>query len=190
MPPRIAPHQVVIIPVLRGEGDEAVMKAAADLKAQLKAKGIRVHLDDRDERTPTKMWDAIKKGVPLRIELGAREVAAGQLTHVRRDIGKDSKKTESVAEFVANIEATLDTMHNDLLARAQAALDARMTDVSTIAEMKSFFADETKSGFVRINYDCIKNNSEFEALKKDFSVTTRCLPFADGGKKVIVGRSY
>lgn len=190
MPPRIAPHQIVIIPVLKGEGDEAVLKAATDLKAQLKAKGIRVHLDDRDERTPTKMWDAIKKGVPLRVELGAREVAAGQLTHVRRDIGKDSKKTESVTDFVNGVEALMDAMHNDLLARAQTTMDARMTDVANLAEMRAFFANEANMGFVRIDYDAIKGNAEFEAIKKEFSVTTRCLPFADKGKKVIVGRAY
>ncbi|NBX65709.1 MAG: proline--tRNA ligase [Proteobacteria bacterium] len=190
MPPRIAPQQVVIIPVLKGEGDDAVMKAADDLQKKLKAAGFRAHLDARDERTPTKMWDAIKKGVPIRVELGAREVAAGQLTHVRRDIGKDSKKTESVDAFIAGLPKLIDDMHNDMLARATKFTEANLFDVKDLAELRAFFADAGKSGFVRIDLAAIQNNPEFEAIKKEFSVTTRCIPFADAGRKVIVGRAY
>ena len=57
-------------------------------------------------------------------------------------------------------------------------------------DMRAFFADETKAGFVRIDAEAIVDNPAFEAIKKDFAVTPRCKPFADGGKKVLVGRSY
>ena len=190
MPPRIAPYQMVIIPVLKGEGDDTVMAAARDLQKQLKGMGIRVHLDARDERTPTKMWDAIKKGVPVRIELGAREVAEGKLTHVRRDLGRDSKKTEAVADFIGGAQKLLDAMQADMFARAKAFRDSHIFDIATMDEMKAFFADANKVGFVRIDADAIVDSPAFEAIKKEFSVTPRCLPYADNGKKVIVGRSY
>lgn len=189
MPPRVASHQVVIIPVLKGEDDEAVTDAAENLAKRIKAAGIRVHVDTRDMRTPDKMWDAIKKGVPIRVELGAREVAAGTLTHVRRDLGRDSKKTESIDAFVTGLPALLDTMQSDMLARARKFMNERIFDVKTLDEMRAFFADERKIGFVRIDTGAI-NDPQFEAIKKEFSVTPRCMPFADKGQKVLVGRSY
>lgn len=190
MPPRIAPIQIAIIPVLRGEGDDVVMAAAHDLKVKLKAMGIRAHLDDRDERTPTKMWDAVKKGIPLRVELGVREVAAGELTHVRRDIGKDSKKTENVATFLENVQGILDSIHEAMYAKAVAFQATNTIDVSSLEELRAFFTDESRKGFARVDYAVIKDNADFEAMKKEFSVTTRCLPFADKGEKVLVARAY
>lgn len=190
MPPAVAPYQIVIIPVLKGEGDDAVLAAAKSLQKSLKGLGLRVNLDARDERTPTKMWDAIKKGVPLRVELGAREVADGTLTHVRRDLGRDSKKTESQDAFLSNVHSILADIQTGMLNRARARMDARIFDVPDLAAMRAFFADDSKSGFVRIAATAIQNNPEFEAIKKDFAVTPRCLPFADGGRMVLVGRSY
>lgn len=99
MPPKVAPHQVVILPVIRDDDAGKVMAACEALAMKLKAKGIRVHVDATDRRTPDKMWDAIKKGIPLRVEIGARESGAGQVTHVRRDIGRDSKETCGADEF-------------------------------------------------------------------------------------------
>lgn len=190
MPPMIAPHQAVIIPVLKGEGDEAVLKAASDLAAKLKAKGLRVKLDDREMRTPDKMWDSIKKGIPLRIEIGGREAAEGNVTHVRRDIGKESKTTETVDAFVGNVDGVLKAIHDNLYKRAEDFQNGRIKDVSSVDEMRAFFKDESNVGFVRIDYSLIKGNDVMEGMKKDYAVTTRCLPHADKGQKVLVGRSY
>jgi len=190
VPPHIAPHQIIVIPVLKGEGDEAVLKAANDLSAKLKAKGIRVKIDDREMRTPDKMWDSIKKGVPLRIELGAREVAEGKLTHVRRDIGKESKTTEAVDDFVNKAQDVLQTIHDDLYKRALDFQNSHIKDVASVDEMRAFFADEANLGFVRIDYNLIKGTDVMKKMKEDYSVTTRCLPHADKGQKVLVGRSY
>ena len=189
MPPQIAPQQIVIIPVLKGEGDEAVLDACAKLAARIKAAGVRVQVDTRDERTPTKMWDAIKKGVPLRIEMGAREVAEGKLTHVRRDIGRDSKKTETVDEFIANMPGILSKMHDDMLARARKFMDERVTDVKSLDDLRAFFKNEANGGFARMDLGVI-DAAGFEAVKKDLSLTTRCMPFTDKGTKVLIGRAY
>lgn len=190
MPPMIAPQQVVIIPVLKGEADDAVFKACADLCTKLKAKGIRVKVDDREMRTPDKMWDSIKKGIPLRVEIGGREAAEGTVTHVRRDIGKESKKTETADAFAANVQGILQDIHDSLYKRALDFQNSHIKDVASVEEMRAFFADVGNLGFVRIDYDLIKGNDVMKKMKEDFSVTTRCLPHEDAGKKVLVGRAY
>jgi prolyl-tRNA synthetase len=190
MPPMVAPTQVVIIPVIKADEDPAVMNAANDLAAKLKAQGLRVKVDDRNMRTPDKMWDSIKKGIPLRIEIGAREVAEGKLTHVRRDIGKESKTTETTEEFLGNVKNVLKAVHDNLYQRALDFQNGNIKDVSSVDEMRAYFADEKNIGFVRIDYSAVKDGGVMDAMKKDFAVTTRCLPHADKGQKVLVGRSY
>ena len=87
LPPKIAPYQIVIIPIMTEQND-----FAKDVAEKLQAVGIRVLVDDSDARSPDKMWKWIKKGVPLRVEIGAREADDNTATITRRDIGKDSKK--------------------------------------------------------------------------------------------------
>lgn len=188
MPPKIASQQVVILPVLRGEADANVFKSCADLCTALKSKGIRVKVDDRDMRTPDKMWDAIKKGIPLRVEIGAREAEAGQVTHIRRDIGRDSKETCGMDEFVNKAQGILDQIQKGLLDRARTFMNTHIFDVKSAGDVREFFKAE-KVGFVRMDA-ALLSDPAFESIKKEFSLTPRCLPFADEGRKVIVGKSY
>ncbi len=187
MPPKIAPWQVAIIPVIKDEG-AAVMESCEKLAARLKEKGIRCHLDRTDRRTPDKMWDAIKKGIPLRVEIGQREVDEGKLTHVRRDLGRDSKASCSVDEFVGKAQGILDEIQQSMFGRAKTFLTSNIHDVKTVKEAHDFFAAD-RPGFVRMDTALI-NDPAFEAVRKEFSVTPRCMPFADDGKKVVAGRSY
>lgn len=186
-PPRVAPYQVAIIPVIKDDG-AAVMEACKKLALRLKEKGIRAFLDESDRRTPDKMWDSIKKGIPLRIEIGQREVDEGVLTHVRRDIGRDSKATCPVDEFVSKAQAILDEIQAALLARAEEFMRARIFDVKSAAEAREFFAAD-KIGFVRMDAKLL-DDPALDAVRKEFSVTPRCLPFEDEGQKVVMGRSY
>lgn len=188
MPPKVAPQQVVILPVIRDEDAGKVMVACEALAMKLKAKGIRVKVDDRDMRTPDKMWDAIKKGVPLRVEIGAREAGVGQATHVRRDIGKDSKETCSADEFVNKAQGILDVIQKGLFDRAQKFLSGHVFDVKSVDEAKEFFKAD-KTGFVRMDA-ALLDDPGMDAVRKEFSVTPRCLPFADEGRKVVIGKSY
>ncbi|MBU0799565.1 MAG: proline--tRNA ligase, partial [Alphaproteobacteria bacterium] len=188
VPPMIAPYQVAIIPVVRDEGGTAVMAACETLVKRLKEKGVRAQMDKSDRRTPDKMWDAIKKGVPLRVEIGQREVDEGVLTHVRRDIGKDSKVTCSVDEFVGGVDKILATMQSDILERARTFRDERIFDVKDLNEVRDFFKAE-KVGFLRMD-SALLTHDDREKVFKEFSVTPRCLPFADEGRKVIIGKSY
>ena len=187
-PPKIAPYQVAIIPVTKGDNAAAVMAYCETLVAWLKDKGLRVYMDKTDRRTPDKMWDAIKKGVPLRVEAGGREVEAGQVTHVRRDLGRESKTTCSMDEFVAQAHGILELIQSGLYKRAEGFLNDNITDVPSLDDMKDFFAVE-RPGFVKIAADEIEKEA-FQPITKEFAVTSRCLPFADEGQTVIVGRAY
>jgi prolyl-tRNA synthetase len=190
MPPKLAPYQVGILPIIHDEADKPKILAFCDkIQKDLIAKGVSAKTDKSDQRTSDKMWASIKKGVPVRLEVGAREIAEGQLTYTRRDLGKDGKKKVSVDEFMNTIEGVLAQMQKDMLERARQKMRGMITDIKTLKEMREFFAAD-KPGGVRLDYKLIQNSDEFESIKKDFSVTPRCLPFEDNGQKVIVAKAY
>ncbi|MFP4098200.1 MAG: proline--tRNA ligase [Alphaproteobacteria bacterium] len=189
MPPRVAPHQVIIIPIARDGQDVGALNDYIDrLYKKLKDSGIRAHVDGRDMRTPDKMWNAIKKGVPVRVEIGQREMEEGMLTHVRRDLGRSSKTTSTIEAFVTGLPAILDDIHNTMLERARSFRDAHMRDVSDLKDMKAFFANGN-IGFVRVPVS-VMNSDGYADIMKEYSLTTRCIPFADGGDMVIIGKAY
>lgn len=190
MPPKLAPYQVGILPIIHDEADKPKILAYCDkIQKDLAAKGVIAKTDKSEARTSDKMWASIKKGVPVRLEVGAREIAEGQLTYTRRDLGKDGKKKVSVDEFLGSIESVLMQMQADMLERARKKMNAMITDIKTLREMRDFFAAD-KLGGVRLDYTLIQNSAEFDAIKKEFSVTPRCLPFENNGQKVIVAKAY
>jgi prolyl-tRNA synthetase len=189
MPPRIAPQQVVIIPVVRDDGSApALTDYCRQVAAKLKAKSIRVHVDDSEERTPAKMWSAVKKGVPVRIEIGGREMEQGTLTYIRRDLGKDSKQTVSVDEFVNGAEVVLDAMHMALFEKAKKMRDENITDLKNLDELREFYK-KGGFGFARLDAALI-DDPAYEKIKSDLSLTSRCLPLVDDGKKILIGKAY
>ncbi|MCC7305196.1 MAG: proline--tRNA ligase [Alphaproteobacteria bacterium] len=189
MPPRVAPRQVVIIPILRDDSDAGkILEYCRALKAKLKERNIRAHVDDTDARTPDKMWSAIKKGVPLRVEIGGREMETGQLTFIRRDIGKDSKKTVTVDEFVNAAGGVLDEIHKALFERAKAFRDGHIHDVKDMKQVEEFYKGNGE-GFVRADAAILKDTA-WEKTKGAHSLSARCLPLSDDGKKVIIGKAY
>lgn len=188
MPPRIAPHQIIILPVVKDDTAEAVNNFCADLRDKLKAKGFRVKLDDRDLRTADKMWDAVKKGIPLRVEIGAREMEAGELTHVRRDIGRDSKTTMPVEAFMNDAQKILDTIHDDMLARQRKFRDDNTHDATSVAEVESFYT-EGKTGFMRVPVALLKDEA-LAAVMTKHSLSTRNMPLTDKGEKVLLAKAY
>jgi prolyl-tRNA synthetase len=180
LPPAIAPHQVVIIPILP-EQNEYAHKVAKQLK------GIRVLVDDSDSRSADKMWKWIKKGAPVRIEVGANEVNDETITLTRRDIGKSSKETIPAKGADAHIRKLLTAIQSDLLKKSQ-ELNARMTHhVKDVAELKKELAKGT-IGFFRLPYS-MTLAPEFEALMEEFKISRRCLDDADP-TYVFVAKSY
>ncbi len=190
MPPKLAPYQVGILPIIRDDADKPkILEFCDKIRKELIAKGVTARTDTSDQRTSDKMWAAIKKGVPVRLEIGAREIAEGQLTYTRRDLGKEGKNKVSVEDFMESIRGVLDQMQKDMLERARQKMNAMVIDVKSLKEMRDFFA-ANKTGGVKIDYALIQNSDEFDAIKKEFAVTPRCLPFVDKGQKVIVSKAY
>jgi prolyl-tRNA synthetase len=187
MPPKIAPYHVAIIPIVKDDGG-AVIEHCRQLASRLKGQGIKVHLDISDARSSDKMWAAIKKGIPLRVEIGQREMDEGKLTYLRRDLGKDSKATVTGDEFCATVQKVLDTMQADMLKRSRDFTRANIFDMKTLADVDAFFKDD-KAGFCRIDKN-LAEGTEFQKLKTTHAVSQRCLPFEDDGQKVLVGKSY
>ncbi len=189
MPPRIAPYQIVIIPIIRQESDkEKIMSYISDISSKLINAGISCHIDDKEERVPNKMWDAIKKGVPIRVEIGLREADEKNLTHVRRDIGRDSKETCSAEEFINKAESILDAIHDNMFNTAKERMENRVIELSNLEKIKEFFAS-TNQGFVKMPIELL-DDEKFTEIRKEFMVTPRCKPFSDERKKVIIGKSY
>lgn len=189
MPPRLAPIQVMILPITKGEETAAVYEFADKLAARLKAMGVRAQIDKSDARAPDKMWSAIKKGIPLRVEIGDREVAEGKLTHTRRDLGRSSKASCSVDEFIGTVQGILDAIHTNMYETAKAKTRARIYNATTLAELKDCFTDGRDLGFVRTPVELLEN-ADYQTFKKDNSLSSRCLPFEDEGRMVLIGKSY
>lgn len=189
LPPRIAPHQIVILPVVKDDTAEAVNAFCEKLRDQLKEKGFRVKLDDRDLRTPDKMWDAVKKGVPLRVEVGGREVENGELTFVRRDIGRESKTTLSVDEFLGKAQSVMDDIHDSMLTRQRKFRDDNTHDVKTVAEISEFYSNADNIGFLKAPIEILKDK-DLEKVMGDHGLSTRNMPFDSDGKKVLIAKAY
>ncbi len=189
MPPRIAPQQIVVLPIVRDDADEDRIFAYADkIVAALKAKGLKAHTDKREMRTPDKMWDAVKKGIPLRVEVGGREVDDEQVTHVRRDIGRESKTTQGLDDFVAEVEGILDAIHDNLFDRATKRMNDRITDIADLPALDAFF-DGDYDGFAKMDAAML-DATGMDAIMDKHKLTPRCLPLADEGKTIIIGKAY
>ena len=189
MPPRIAPDQMVILPVVKDDGTaDQVMDYCSKLAADLKEAGIRVKFDDRDMRTPDKMWDAIKKGIPLRIEVGAREMEVGEVTTVRRDVGRESKQTISVDQLVKDATKMLDEIHDDMLAASRKFRDDHTVNGESVSDVESFFK-AGKIGFVKVPTKLL-DDPALAPVMKEYSLSTRNMPFTDNGDTVLLAKAY
>ena len=187
LPPVIAPYQVVIIPIVRDDSADDLVKYAQKLADDLRDAGVRVLVDDSDMRAPDKMWKWIKRGVPLRVEIGAREMADGVITFTRRDLGKASKQTVAAAQFVSDAAGILKNIQRDMYDAAAARNKTMIHDVADLAALDSALA-AGRIGFFRIKYDltCV---AEFDALMEKYKITRRCLDDADPSY-VFVAKSY
>jgi prolyl-tRNA synthetase len=190
MPPMIAPYQVIILPFIKDDADTPkIMAACEDMRKALIKSGVSAQVDKTDARSSDKMWAAIKKGVPIRLEIGARELSEGKAVFTRRDLGKDGKAVVAIAEAPEAITKALQQMQKDMLERARARISGMIKDVSSLKEVDDLFTADHVGG-VRLDYSLIQGSAEFAALQEKHKITPRCLPFADGGKKVIVAKAY
>jgi prolyl-tRNA synthetase len=130
LPPDVATNQVVIVPVLAKGETEKVTKASRELFEELKAGGIRVHLDERDLRPGAKYYDWELKGVPLRLELGKRDIEKAKVTFVRRDTGE--KMLRDRTHVVRDVRSVLSLIAKEMLERAQKEMDSGIATVDSL----------------------------------------------------------
>ena len=170
LPPRIAPTQVMVIPVRQNV--EGVLDKAAEIRDTLKAAGLRVKMDDSEKSPGWKFSEQEMRGIPLRIELGPKDIEQGKAVIVRRDTRE--KITADIASLAETVKELLDTMHHDMLERARTHRENHTYEATTLDEFKKI-ADE-KPGFIKAMW-CGDQACE-DALKEEAGVTSRCMPFA------------
>ena len=183
LPPRIAPTQVIVIPVQMNK--EGVTEKAAELKDRLAAAGIRAKLDDSDRRPGFKFADCEMRGIPLRVELGPKDIAAEQCVLVRRDTRE--KIVCPLSALETTVAELLETIQKDMYDRAKEHRDAHTYDAETLDEMKDIVAKHP--GFIRAMW-CGDRACE-DRIKEEAGITSRCIPFHQvkvGEKCVCCGR--
>jgi prolyl-tRNA synthetase len=171
LPPRVAPYQVVIVPIPRGNWKETVLPRAEAIRDELTAKGVRVKLDATEENSPGwKFAEWELRGVPLRLEIGPKDIEKAQVFSARRDTR--AKASIPMAELAARVPALLDEIQSALLTRAIEFRREHTTEVSTWEEFKE--AMEGRPGFV-IAHWCGSADCE-AAIKAETQATLRNIP--------------
>jgi prolyl-tRNA synthetase len=189
LPPRVAPQQVVIVPIFREDDPGDVLQAAAAVADELRAAGVRVRVDDRPEHRPGfKFNECELKGVPLRLEIGARDLAGAAVTVARRDSG--DKQQIPLDRVAARVGELLGDVQTSLFRAARDEQERRtLRDPSSYHEMVEYLRDA--GGFVAASW-CGRRECEVR-VKDESSATIRCLPLADeaaqAGTCVCCGRT-
>ncbi|MFR8079870.1 MAG: proline--tRNA ligase [Christensenellales bacterium] len=169
LPPKIAPVQVVIVPVAMHK--EGVLEKANELYDALKAAGLRVELDDRDQSPGWKFNEWEMRGVPVRLEVGPRDIENGQVMLARRDTHE--KAATPMEGLEQSIQTLLEDIHKTMLHMATEHRDAHIFQASTMEEVRE--AVDTKKGFALSPW-CGERACE-EHVKDEYGITTRCMPF-------------
>ena len=169
LPPRIAPTQVMVVPIAQKR--EGVLEKANDIKDALAAAGFRVKLDDSDKSPGWKFSEQEILGIPARIEIGPKDIEAGQCVIVRRDTRE--KTVVPIEEAAAKLAEILDKEHEDMYNRAYEHLHSSLYEVTDYEEFKKTIAQ--KPGFVKAMW-CGDEACELK-IKEDTTATSRCIPF-------------
>lgn len=202
LPPRLAPHQLVVVPIARSDSEERarVMEASARVVQELSAT-VRVHLDDREEQTPGfKFTEWEVKGVPLRLELGPRDLEGDQAVLARRDrLGQEGKEEVPLADVAEAVARLLEEIQQELFARAQAFREENSHRPDSYAEMREIL--EESGGFHYAGW-CGSPDCEVK-IKEETQATIRVIPFdqpdevgpciycgEDGAEEAVFAKAY
>jgi len=177
LPPRIAPVQVVIIPIgMQDPRAPQVMEACEAIVKELLSMGVRASVDSRDNMSPGfkfNHWEV--RGVPLRIEIGPRDLDAGHATLAQRN--RKEKFTLPLSELTGKIPALLNDIHDQLLTEANDFRESRTVDVETFEEFKRLIPE--KPGFYRVWWDGSREDEN--RIQEETSATVRCIPLEQPG---------
>ncbi len=191
MPPRLSPQHVVVLPIIRNEEERpAIMAYCNEIAAGLRKqrycdRDVEVVVDSRDINAGDKGWGWVKKGIPVRAEVGPRDLASGSVFMARRDTGE--KRGVGKDDFIAGIAQVLEEIQQNLLARALEHRAKNTREIDDYAEFIRFFTPENKErpeahGGFAMSHWCDGTECE-DKINDDLSVTIRCIPFdrAAGG---------
>lgn len=196
VPPRIAPYQIIFIPLIKKNDDAAkIMAYIENIQAQLKNKTafgerLRTKVDSRDKASVDKVWEWVRKGAPMVCEIGARDIENGGLMIKERIFfgQPEGKKIQKTEEFVASVSERLEFLQNEMFKRAKERLESNIrTDIKTPEEFAAYFANSNewiedgkqgKVAFVRGKW-CA--DPATEELLKAMKITIRCIPFDQSG---------
>ncbi len=169
LPPAVAPTQVVVIPIAQHK--EGVLEAASALRDRLKAAGLRVGMDDSEQSPGWKFAQYEMKGVPVRVEMGPRDIENGECVLVRRDNGE--KTTVKLENLETAVREQLDALAKNLFDRALQNRENRTTACRTMDELRA--AVQSGAGFYKTMW-CGDRACE-EKLKEELEISSRCMPF-------------
>jgi len=185
LPPKVAPVQVIIIPIMFDKTKKEVRNKAEDIITILK-KDFRVEIDGRDEYTPGwKFNEWEMKGVPLRLEIGPKDLAKGQVMVVRRDTGEKMAVKEE--KLVETVEKLLNNIQENLFNKAKSFLQKNIREVSDYNKFKEVI--EKKRGLIK-TYWCGNKDCE-DKIKEETKASIRCIPFEQeeaSGKCICCGK--
>jgi prolyl-tRNA synthetase len=201
LPPRVASKQVVIIPIISKPEQEASILAYAEQVAQqlqqlsFHGRPLTVHIDRRDKRGGEKNWEWIKKGVPLRLEIGPRDMESQSVMLGRRDTSSKDKKSLKVEELIQQVPSILEDIQKNYFEQALAYREAHIyRNIENFEQLKAFFKPkneekpEIHGGFVLGKW-C--GDPATEDMLAELKVTIRCLPINQSGTKgrcILTGR--
>lgn len=183
LPPRLAPSQVVIMPIYRDESQrEEVLAYCKSLKSELNAQQyngqkVRVDIDDRDLRGGEKKWYHVKRGVPVRVEVGPKDIANGAAFVSRRDNGQNQSMPRT--DLVNTIGSLLQEIQDNLFQRALAMREANTIEITSEAQFREYFKPDdekgrsTGGGFANCWF---ASEEEVQGLLDELKVTIRCIP--------------
>jgi prolyl-tRNA synthetase len=189
LPPRIAPIQIVILPVTpKPDTREAVIDACEALAQTLRAQKfhdapIQVTVDRRDIAGGQRNWEWIKKGVPMRVEIGPRDIENRSVAVTRRDRGPKEKEFISKEEFIREVSERLQDIQDSLLSRATAHRNEHLVRLENEAAFREYFTPnnedkpETHGGFALMHW--AGSSEDEDRIQKELKVTIRCIPFGD-----------
>jgi prolyl-tRNA synthetase len=198
LPPRIAPSQVVILPVIqKPEHRATILEAADDLATEIRnqlyaGEPVTVEIDKRDLGGGVKNWDWIKRGVPIRLELGPRDLEKGTVAIARRDRSVKEKAFKPVEEVIRSIPEILNEIQTGLYQRAKELRDRHTVKIDSKADFYDFFTPknaerpEIHGGFALAHWS---GDPAIEAqIKEDLKVTIRCIPTGPNFKDETPGK--
>ncbi|MCH2132421.1 MAG: proline--tRNA ligase [Phycisphaerales bacterium] len=212
LPPRLAPVHVVIMPItFKSDEPEKIInychKLADDLRVlDFHGRHLEIEIDDRDVRGGEKNWSWVKKGVPIRIEVGPRDMADDALFTARRDRPAKDKESIPRATFLSEVTTMLDEIQQNLFDRALAFREEHTHEIDTESDFRDFFESPAgepvpiHGGFALTHFN--GDEAVEEKIKNEMGVTVRCIPMEDGtpgtcpfsgepsDKRVVWAKSY